>query len=210
MGHVVFQQDDGRLLRLTAPVTRQAGRRKLAQYPPRHQTMQKVRIILNGMVSRRMGYNGGKAVNLELKQHLLGVERRGAETPLDQHVTRCIEGQGRAFVQLLDQVWHKEGLNARHDSDVHAIRVQRILHFSRQLANPRTQAGIHVAVVVGRGSHHTHAVGVGYPGHSNRLLQAFRTVIDTRENVRVQVNHRVGRERSLAGPTSVVSPQAHV
>ena len=108
---------------------------------------------------------------------------------LDEDVAGVGERDQVAAPEAGDEVGHNVVVRAHHELEADALLVENPLQMLHYLADLRAAIMVNAGQDVGRAGDVGHAVGDESPRHGERHRHVASTVVDTRENMAMEVNH---------------------
>ena len=139
-----------------------------------------------------MGEDRHVARNLQIEEHLIYPRRRDVVRRLDEDVARVGQRQHASVTELRNAVRCNVIVCPRNELQRNVRLVESSLQLADGGANPAIRVLIETGQNVRRACDHGDAVGDERARHIQCCVHIGRAVVDAREDVAVQVDHRLG------------------
>jgi hypothetical protein len=129
----------------------------------------------------------------QVEEEVLQLRRRGVMRRLNQHVARISDRQELARSKSGNEVGGHVDIRTGDQAQRNSVLVERVLQRLSRLANRRPVIVVETRQDVRRTGKNSYALRNRRLGHRQRDGQIARAVVDSGQDMAMQINHRVPR-----------------
>jgi len=193
----LIQHSLGPISRISPEGAREGAGRDLHPDPAQDQPPYGVVMPANPRQTLRMGQDRNVPGRQNAEKELIHSRRGDVVGRLDQDIAAIGEREQVTGLKASDEVGHHVVVRAHDELQGDALIVEDLLQVLHGLADLRTAIMVNAGQDVRRAGDVRHAISDESPRHGQRDRDIARAIIDSRQNMAVQINHRPSGSRAL-------------